>query len=136
MKRDGHTVLLTTHYLNEAEALCDRIAIIDRGRIVATGTPRELVARSSAAPSVFLATVQPLERGWLERIPGVEGLSCEDTSARFRSPSVRVTVAEVMKELERRGIEIAELHVSKATLEDVFLELTASLPPKGGSHGS
>ena len=136
MKRDGHTVLLTTHYLNEAEALCDRIAIIDRGRIVATGTPRELVARSSAAPSVFLATVQPLERGWLEKIPGVEGLSCEDTSARFRSPSVRVTVAEVMKELERRGVEIAELHVSKATLEDVFLELTASLPPKGGSHES
>jgi ABC-2 type transport system ATP-binding protein len=124
MKHDGHTVLLTTHYLNEAEALCDRIAIIDRGRIVATGTPRELVARSSAAPSVYLATVQTLEREWLERVPGVEGLSCEGTSARFRSPSVRVTVAEVMKQLEARGIEVAELHVSRATLEDVFLELT------------
>ena len=124
MKHEGNTVLLTTHYLNEAETLCDRIAIIDRGRIVATGTPRELVAQSTAAPSVFLATVQPLERAWLERVPGVEGLSCEDTSARFRSASVRATVAEVMKELERRGIEIAELHVSKSTLEDVFLELT------------
>ena len=47
MKRDGQTVLLTTHYLDEAEALCDRIAIIDRGRIVATGTPRELIAGST-----------------------------------------------------------------------------------------
>jgi len=128
MKDDGHTVLLTTHYLNEAEALCDRIAIIDRGRIVATGTPRELVAGSRAAPSVYLATVQMLEREWLERIPGVEGLSCEATSARFRSASVRATVAEVMKQLEVRGIEVAELRVSKSTLEDVFLELTDTEP--------
>jgi ABC-2 type transport system ATP-binding protein len=134
MKHEGHTVLLTTHYLNEAEALCDRIAIIDRGRIVATGTPRELVARSTASPSVYLATVQRLERAWLERIPGVEGLSCEDTSARFRSPSVRTTVAAVMNQLEVRGIEIAELHVSKATLEDVFLELTGR--DEAGSRGS
>jgi len=124
MKDDGHTVLFTTHYLIEAEALCDRIAIIDRGCIVATGTPRELIARSSAATTVYLATVQRLEREWLEQIPGVEGLSCEGTSARFRSASVRTTVAEVMKQLEIRGIEIAELRVSKATLEDVFLEIT------------
>ena len=58
MKHDGATVLLTTHYLNEAEALCDRIAVIDRGRIVATGTPRELIAPSTAAPSVVPHDVQ------------------------------------------------------------------------------
>ncbi len=52
MKDEGHTVLLTTHYLNEAEALCDRIAIIDHGRIIVTGTPQEIIARSSAATSV------------------------------------------------------------------------------------
>ncbi len=137
MKHDGHTVLLTTHDLNEAEALCDRIAIIDRGRIVATGTPRELVAGSRAAPSVYLATVQALERQWLERIPGVEGLSCEGTSARFRSTTVRTTVAGIMKQLEARGIDIAELRVSKASLEDVFLELTdRNLLGSGGSVGS
>ena len=127
MKHEGHTVLLTTHYLNEAEALCDRIAIINHGRIVATGTPRELVARSSAAPSVRLTTVQTLDRDWLERIPGVEGLSMRATRARGSGRRrVHATVAEVMQQLEARGIEIAELHVSKATLEDVFLELTAS----------
>ena len=124
MKHEGHTVLLTTHYLNEAEALCDRIAVIDRGRIVATGTPRELVARSRAATSVRLATVQKFDSEWLEKIPGVEGLSTDDTSASFRSTRVHATVAELMKQLDARGIEIAELHISKATLEDVFLELT------------
>jgi ABC-2 type transport system ATP-binding protein len=125
MKDEGHTVLLTTHYLNEAEALCDRIAVIDRGRIVATGTPRELVARSKAMPTVVLATVQALEDGWLKSIPGVEGVSCDGTSTTFQSANVRATLAQVMKLLEARNIEIAELHVSKATLEDVFLELTA-----------
>ena len=125
MKHEGHTVLLTTHYLNEAEALCDRIAIINRGRIIATGTPRELIARSRAATSVRLTTVQKFDREWLEKIPGVEGLSIDDTSASFRlDRRVHATVAGVMKQLDARGIEIAELHVSKATLEDVFLELT------------
>ena len=124
MKRDGATVLLTTHYLNEAEALCDRIAIIDRGRIVAAGTPAELVAVSRAALTVHLSTVQPLAREWLERIRGVDGLTCQETSAQFRSTTVRSTVAEVMTELESRGLELVELKVSKATLEDVFLELT------------
>jgi len=132
MRDEGHTVLLTTHYLNEAEALCNRIAIIDRGRIIVTGTPQEIVARSSAATSVRLTTVQRLDREWLERIPGVEGLTTDDTRASFRasvkSGRVNVTVAEVLKELDVRGIEVAELHVSKATLEDVFLELTDGTP--------
>ena len=124
MKHDGHTVLLTTHYLNEAEALCDRIAVIDRGRIVATGTPRELVAGSKSMPTVVLSTVQAIEREWLESLPGVTILSCDGTSATFQSANVRAALVEALKLLEARNIEIAELHVSKATLEDVFLELT------------
>jgi len=132
MRDEGHTVLLTTHYLNEAEALCDRIAIIDHGRIIVTGTPQEIIARSSAATSVRLTTVQTLDREWLEKIHGVEGLSLDDTRASFRASAksgrVNATVAEVLKELDARGIEVAELHVSKATLEDVFLELTAEIP--------
>jgi ABC-2 type transport system ATP-binding protein len=129
MRDEGHTVLLTTHYLNEAEALCDRIAIIDRGRIIVTGTPQEIIARSSAATSVRLTTEQKLDREWLEKIPGVEGLTTDGTHVSFRSSAksgrVNATVAEVLKELDGRGIEVEELHVSKATLEDVFLELTA-----------
>jgi len=74
MKRDGHTVLLTTHNIDEAEQLCDRIAIIDRGRIIASGLPRELIAESSSAQSVSLSTAIPLDPEWLSGIPGLEHL--------------------------------------------------------------
>ncbi|MEO8076590.1 MAG: ABC transporter ATP-binding protein [Acidobacteriota bacterium] len=124
MKQDGHTVLLTTHYIEEAEQLCDRIAIIDRGRIVATGTPRELMSRSTAMQSVSLATVQPLDPLWLSALPGVDGLTCDHDRATFRTVEITRTLAELLKLLDARGIEIAELQVRKATLEDVFIELT------------
>ena len=129
MKHDGATVFLTTHYLNEAEALCDRIAVIDRGRIVASGTPRELIAASNAVPTVVLTTVQRLDRSWLERLPGIDSLTLEDEGmrARVRARDARSTVVSVLGELESRGIDIAELHVSKTTLEDVFLDLTVGI---------
>jgi ABC-2 type transport system ATP-binding protein len=129
MKTDGATVLLTTHYLNEAEELCDRIAVIDRGRIVATGTPRELVAGSSAVPTVRLTTTRRLEPEWLGQVPGVEGLAIDPdgTTAQFRARDARATVRRLLAELDARGLDIVELHVSKATLEDVFLQLTAGV---------
>src|SRR3954470_19614587 len=76
MKRDGHTVLLTTHYIDEAEQLCDRIAIIDRGRVIASGPPRSLIAASTGAQSVSLTTAQTLEQHWFAGLPGVEDLIC------------------------------------------------------------
>ena len=66
MKRDGHTVLLTTHYIDEAEQLCDRIAIIDRGRIIASGPPRDLIAASTRrAVGVADDRARRSSRGWL-----------------------------------------------------------------------
>ena len=126
MKLDGHTVLLTTHYVDEAEQLCDRLAIIDHGRIVATGAPRELVARSTATPAISLGTAQPLDRDLLASLPGVRDLACNGTSAHFRTAEVSVTLTALMKLLDAQRIEVAELHVQKATLEDVFLELTGA----------
>jgi ABC-2 type transport system ATP-binding protein len=61
MKRDGHTVCLTTHDIGEAQTLCDRLAVIDKGVIVAAGATRDIIARSSALPSVFVATTQPID---------------------------------------------------------------------------
>ena len=126
MKRDGHTVLLTTHYVDEAEQLCDRIAIIDHGRIIATGAPRELIARSTATPSVSLGTAQPVDPALLAGLPDVQDLICDGSQARFRTAHVNVTLVELMKRLEAQRIDVAELHVQKATLEDVFIELTGS----------
>jgi ABC-2 type transport system ATP-binding protein len=126
MKSDGHTVLLTTHDIDEAEQLCDRIAIIDHGKIIAAGTPHELMARSSATQSVSLATVQPLDPAWLASLPAVDGLTCEGDRASFGTTDITRTLAELLRILDAKRVEIAELQVRKATLEDVFIELTGS----------
>jgi ABC-2 type transport system ATP-binding protein len=126
MKRDGHTVLLTTHYIEEAERLCDRVAIIDRGRIIATAAPRELIARSRATPSVTLVTTRPIDCDPLASLPGIQDLVCDGVSVRFRSRHVASTLTELMRRLDTQGVELAELHLLRATLEDVFLELTGT----------
>jgi ABC-2 type transport system ATP-binding protein len=126
MKHDGHTVLLTTHYIEEAEQLCDRVAIIDRGRIIATGAPRELIARSRAAAAVSLVAAGPVDRTLLSGLEGVHDLTCDGARARFLADDVNRAVAGLLRLLEAHGIGIDELHVQKATLEDVFIELTGS----------
>jgi ABC-2 type transport system ATP-binding protein len=126
MKQQGHTVLLTTHDLVEAQEVCDRIAIINRGRIVATGTPRELTAQSAALTTVELWTSAPVDAVVLGGLAGVQDLVCEGNHTRFRTPDAAQTLAELTRRLRDRGIDITELHVQKATLEDVFLELTGA----------
>ena len=126
MKQDGHTVLLTTHYLDEAELLCDRIAILDRGRVIASGAPRELMARSTAMPTVSFVTDQPVARATLEALNDLEGLQGDGSSWRFQSAHVNRAIGGLMKVLEHSQIEVSELHVQKASLEDVFIELTAN----------
>ncbi len=125
MKEQGHTVLLTTHDLGEAQEICDRIAIMNHGRIVATGSPRELIARSEALAAVTLWTSAPVEAVALAACPGVQDLACEGNSARFRTPDAGLTLAALTQSLRDQGIDVIELHVQKATLEDVFLELTS-----------
>jgi len=126
MKRDGHTVFLTTHDIEEAEALCDHIAIIHRGRIIATGTPRELIARSAAATTVSLVASRPVPRAALDSLPAVDELAANGASVRFRSLDVTRSLAALLPRLSADNIEVTELHVEKATLEDVLLELTGS----------
>jgi ABC-2 type transport system ATP-binding protein len=126
MKQDGHTVLLTTHYLDEAEQLCDRIAIIDRGRVIAGGAPREVMARSTAMPTVSFVTTKPLNLTTLDSLTDVEGLQGDGSSWQFQSSNVNRAIRDLMMLLESAQIEVTELHVQKASLEDVFIELTAT----------
>ncbi len=128
MKRDGHTVVLTTHQIDEAEQLCDRVAVIDQGRIVATGTPLELIAGSSAMQSVTLTTVPAIDPSKIASLPGVRDVSTEGPRVRFRTTKIAGTLGELMPMLEAERVEIAELHVQKATLEDVFIEMTHATP--------
>ena len=125
MKQDGHTVLLTTHYLDEAEALCDRIAIVHRGRVIATGSPRDLMARSAARQSVSLATTAPLERAALAALPAIEALDGGGASWRFESTDLPRTLGALVALLASAHAEVVDLHVRRASLEDIFLELTA-----------
>jgi ABC-2 type transport system ATP-binding protein len=126
MRDDGRTVLLTTHDLEEAELLCDRIAIINHGRIVATGAPRELTTGSTAMPTVSVSTTPALPAGWLDGIDGLEGLTYERVATRFRTSRLGGALAGVLANAAARGAEVSELHVQKATLEDVVIELTTS----------
>jgi ABC-2 type transport system ATP-binding protein len=126
MKGDGHTVLLTTHYMEEAEALCDRVAVIDKGRIVASGRTRELVAASHNAPSVTLTAAGPLAPAVFHGVPGVSELHVEGPTARFRTTDATGALATLTARLAAERVVILDLHVQKATLEDVFLELTGA----------
>lgn len=125
MKAGGHTVLLTTHDLAEAHELCDRVAILARGRVVATGAPRELTARAGSLSSVSLWTSRPVDAALAAAIDGVQELDWQGTHVRFRTADAARTLADLTARLRDQAIEITELHVQKATLEDVFVELTS-----------
>jgi ABC-2 type transport system ATP-binding protein len=126
MKRDGHTVLLTTHYIEEAEQLCDRIAIVDHGRIIATGAPKDLIAASKLTQPVSFETTRPVEAAAFDRLTGITELSVEGVHGRFRTQDISRALPELIRLLEARQVQLAGLVVGKITLEDVFIELTGS----------
>jgi len=126
MKHDGHTVLLTTHYMEEAESLCDRIAVIDKGAIVATGGTRELIAGSTAEPSITLTASRPLDRAMFARVAGASDVTVRGGTVSFRAADANRAVADLLKILDAERLSILDLHVQKASLEDVFLELTGA----------
>ena len=129
MKQEGRTVMLTTHQVAEAELLCDRIAVIDRGRVVAEGAPHELIAQSArAVTTVTLVTVEALPREALEAVYGVRDVIERGAGVRFHTTEATRTLAALTHMLQERGLVIAELHVQKASLEDVIIELTGGGP--------
>jgi ABC-2 type transport system ATP-binding protein len=130
LKARGRTVLLTTHYMEEAAQLCDRVAIVDRGKLLALGPPRELVASLGAEHVIELEMPEPLPEAILEGLPGVERLE-RATPKSGEGEIVRLTVREVhrvmpplLARLAQSGLEARRFATHHATLEDVFLALT------------
>ena len=125
-KADGRAILLTTHYMEEAERLCDRVAIVDHGRIIALGTPRELVASLSAEHVVEFAVgpAARLDEGALQAVVGVSAATRRDGTWRVRVAELHRTVPALLDELHRQNAQLTELRTHSATLEDVFVELT------------
>lgn len=122
MKRRRTTILLTTHYIEEAERLCDRVAIIDEGRIIALGAPRELQRRILGHALVEVRTQTPMPATWTGAEMPV--FSEDRLSATVPSERPARAVVELVKWLEASGCELEDLHIHRPTLEDVFLHLT------------
>jgi ABC-2 type transport system ATP-binding protein len=122
----GRSILLTTHYMVEAERLCDRVAIVDHGRVIAQGTPRELVA-SLGAEHVLefaLADGERLDAGALAGVAGIGPPSRRDGTWRLQVAELHHAMPALLGELRRQGAQLAELRTHSATLEDVFVALT------------
>jgi ABC-2 type transport system ATP-binding protein len=123
----GGTVLLTTHYMEEAQTLCDRIAIVDRGKRIALGTPTELIRSLGAEHVVEFdagAAVGRVDVALLTALPGVQRCEIEGSLAVLTVSSVHGAVPPLLALLAERGIALEGLATRHATLEDVFVGLT------------
>jgi ABC-2 type transport system ATP-binding protein len=120
----GGTTMLTTHYMDEAERLCDRVAVVDHGQVIALGTPRELIATLGAEHVVEFSVDGRFDFESVLRLPGVGGGRGEAGGYALQALEVHVAVPALLAELNRQGVGLARLTTHHATLEDVFVSLT------------
>ena len=123
-RKRGGTILLTTHYMEEAERLCDRVAIMDHGRVLTLGTPAALIATLGADHVVEFAVDGALDLAPVGRLPGVSQArrEADDFALIVREP--HVSIPALLAELGRQGASLRRLATHHATLEDVFVSLT------------
>ncbi|MFI6418592.1 ABC transporter ATP-binding protein [Streptomyces sp. NPDC050842] len=124
IRDSGVTVLLVTHFMEEAQRLCDRIAVLDRGRIAALDTPEGLIGRSAAAKEISFAADTPLDPAELRALPGAAAVATKDH--RTIVSGTEETVAAFVSLLARRGVTAGQLRVTDATLDDAYLDLTGA----------
>ncbi|HEV3253501.1 MAG TPA: ABC transporter ATP-binding protein [Candidatus Acidoferrales bacterium] len=124
LKKEKKTLLLTTHYIEEAERLCDRVAIIDSGRLIALGTPHELKQRSGSTTRIQVRLAHAEEDGALRQLEGVTDCRELDGSMVMHSTRPPQTIVALVKHLEAQGNELQSLEIASPSLEDVFIELT------------
>ncbi len=120
----GRSVLITTHYMEEAAALCDRIAVMDHGKIIALGTPRSLVDGLGLVQFVEFEAKQALDEPALSALPAVETVVRRGEGYRLRIDRSLSALSTVLAELERQNVVPIGLSTHQATLDDVFLHLT------------
>ena len=125
LRADKRTILLTTHYIEEAERLCDRVAIVDQGRIIAMGTPREIQARTLGQSRIEIRTSQPMPAE-VPRFQECEKTILDDDRKFLIVDSTRParTLPELVKWIDQNGLDLEDIHLKRPTLEDVFIELT------------
>jgi ABC-2 type transport system ATP-binding protein len=126
LKKGGRTVILTTHYMDEAERLCDRVAIMDQGRIIAVGTPRDLICSTGIEHFVEFALTggNAFAIEAFSRLAGVCSVRNEDGRYQLSVKQLHLSVPAILEQLARSGAEVTELRTHSASLEDVFVSLT------------
>ena len=141
MKQAGRTIILTTHYMEEAERLCDRVAIMDHGKVIAMGTPKELIATVGGEDIVEFAVSTPVPKcegpgapnvvenavvdaEALKKIPGVQAHRVDENLHQLSVSELHTAVPRIFAALEGQGLHLSEFRTHSATLEDVFVRLT------------
>ena len=126
-KRAGRTIVLTTHYMEEAERLSDRIAIMDKGKVIARGTPAELISSIGADHLIEFSVDgggEPLDLEAVRRLEGVRELRASNGVVSLQTLELHRVVPALLEELSRQVVRLTELRTHSATLEDVFVSLT------------
>jgi ABC-2 type transport system ATP-binding protein len=123
-KAAGRTVLLTTHYMEEAERLCDRVAVVDHGKIIAQGSPAELIAGLHAPHIIEFSTEPAVSDELLARVPGIGERRQRDGRWLLAAASLAQAVPALLSALDGAGAKLVSLSTHRATLEDVFIGLT------------
>ena len=124
LRKGGRTIFLTTHYMEEAERLADRVAVMDHGKIIALETPRKLVRQNFSEDAIEFSQRDGLTTEELGALPSVTDASLNAEQFRLYSANVPETMGALLSLAERREAPIENLQVRRATLEDVFLKLT------------
>jgi ABC-2 type transport system ATP-binding protein len=137
LKHAGRTIILTTHYMDEAERLCDRVAIMDHGKVIALGTPKELIATVGGEDIVEFAVSDsqvseskpgaprtPVDPAMLLAIPGVHAHRVDAGLHQLSVSELHTAVPRIFAALKERGLHLSEFRTHSATLEDVFVQLT------------
>jgi ABC-2 type transport system ATP-binding protein len=124
MKKRGKTVFLTTHYMDEAEKLCDRVAVVDRGKIIALDSPSELINKHFPEKAIEFKQSGPDPVTNFKELPGVKRVKQEEDTVIIYTTEVSTTISSLLQYSDSAGVPVNDLTIRTATLEDVFLELT------------
>ena len=124
LKREKKTIVLTTHYIEEAERLCDRVAIVDHGKVIVEGTPRELKQASANTSRVEVRLAKPASNGTLKSLDGVVDARELGGAYVLHCQRTAPAIVALVKHLEAEDNELVSLEIATPSLEDVFIELT------------
>jgi ABC-2 type transport system ATP-binding protein len=124
VRSEGKSVFITTHYMEEAERLCDRLAIVDHGKIIVTDRPKTLITQHFKEEAIEFELDEHIDEEVFRQMAGVTNAQLENGKMIIYSSEVPITISALMELAKQRNIQLTNLYVRRATLEDVFLKLT------------